>query len=337
MIVSALILADKFCVYEINHELVHDIKKGCFGSLKIKETTEELLEFFVKNYVDTLNCDCNSAYSNLNISLLIAKLIYLLVDVIFVDINIDISPSTFHSKDSMIDENTIRNIHDSILFEKSYYDPCMNDAVYSFREIQKNTACPFAPSSRYWGAPNWKNNKSETENWRVIATELLKFLIVSRKEKLDGFIVSAPSYFSENIESLACFFAKSLKTLSSYDSKKSNCLNKEIDCLWNYEFEGEAMFISVFGTCYDRSNPRFTFGQSATFLFFQPNHTLRFHPSLIDGKEPRTRKWVAKLFENSNSSFSNEYASFEAARYIRPIHINGDIVQWWLYLNNNTK
>jgi hypothetical protein len=158
-------------------------------------------------------------------------------------------------------------------------------------------------------------------------------MAVAKKEKFKGFAVRLPPEFSATVSDLSRTTALLLAELNRIDPAHSTCLRNDVGAVgWKFDWAGEPMFLTAFGTCYPPDHPRYPYGFDHTYFFFQPDFVLRAHPSLINGKEEGSRARILASFNKHGMSYDNEGKDAESERYIRPMEANDPPVHWWLDL-----
>jgi len=213
------------------------------------------------------------------------------------------------------------------------YEPVFSPTHIEFMTSIEKTHCIFAPSGKYWGADDWVRTDSWEANIRRFADGLFRFMAVAKREKFKGFAVRLPPELSASVPVLSRTTALLLDELNRIDPAHSTCLQNEVGTVgWKFEWAGEPMFFTAFGTCYPPNHPRYPYGFDHTYFFFQPDFVLRAHPSLINGKEEGSRARILASFNKQGMSYDNEGKEAEAERYIRPMEANDPPVHWWLDL-----
>jgi len=216
------------------------------------------------------------------------------------------------------------------------YEPVFSPTFRQFVGAIEKTHCIFAPSGKYWGADEWREDESLEENVARFARVLFRFMAVGKTEKFKGLAMRLPASMSDSVERLAETTAMILEELNRIDPAGSHCLDKPIgDEGWKYEWAGETMFFTVFGTCYPENHPRNPHGFGYTYFFIQPDFVLRNHPKMSPENEEATRARILANFNKHGMNFSNENKRAESERYIRPIDPDGPPVRWWEYLKKS--
>lgn len=221
----------------------------------------------------------------------------------------------------------------SVARDPEGYEPVFSPTHKQFVTAIEQTHCIFAPSGKYWGADEWRPDESQEANIARFAHGLFRFMAVAKKEKFKGFAVRLPAEMSDSVERLARTTATFLSALNRIDPAGSRCLDGAVGTEgWKYDWGGESMFLTAFGTCYPEDHPRYPHGFDYTYFFIQPDFVLRAHPALTPEKEEGTRARILASFNKHGMTFSNENKRAESERYIRPIDPMGPPVRWWEYL-----
>lgn len=213
------------------------------------------------------------------------------------------------------------------------YEPVFSPTHLEFITAIEQTHCIFAPSGKYWGADDWRMDETFEQNVIRFGDGLFRFMAVARKEKFKGFAVRLPGEYSATLDALANTTARFLYVLNTIDPARSRCLAGRPGTLgWKFDWAGEPMFLTTFGTCYPPDHPRYPHGFDQTYFFFQPDFVLRHHPGLIGEMEEISRNRILSSFNKHGMDYDNENKEAESARYIRPIKPKDDPVEWWRYL-----
>ena len=62
----------------------------------------------------------------------------------------------------------------------------------NLQRIQSRTQCIYAPKARNWGNPPWREELSLEENLSLLLPYLVRFVDVSREQRLDGYGIDLP-------------------------------------------------------------------------------------------------------------------------------------------------
>ncbi|TQV82392.1 hypothetical protein FKG94_06505 [Exilibacterium tricleocarpae] len=225
-------------------------------------------------------------------------------------------------------------ISDSLSSSKNFstnsFDPSNCDSLNKFNAIVSLTPCPYALSGKYWGAPNWDEKHSFSDNVKNISCWLKVFLVVGKAARLDGFIVVLPPRYSYTVSCLSVTLANFIRIISEDDRNSiDNLSNVNSDENWSFIYSDEPMFITALGVCYEANNPRHTYGVNNTIFFLQPDFTLRSIDALSQDKEQLTRKKIRNIFEKNGVSYTNIKSPREPQRYIRSEYAGKEVVEWW--------
>ena len=213
------------------------------------------------------------------------------------------------------------------------YEPVFSPTHLQFITAIEKTHCIFAPSGKYWGADDWSDDETFEQNAARFAQGLFRFMTVARKEKFKGFAFRMPAAFSSSVDELARTTARLLSALNRIDPSHSNCLAGQPGTTgWKFDWAGESMFLTAFGTCYPAEHPRYPHGFDHTYYFFQPDFVLRHHPGLIGDMEAISRQRILSSFNKHGMDYDNENKTAESARYIRPLNPKDPPVEWWRHL-----
>ena len=213
------------------------------------------------------------------------------------------------------------------------FDPSNCDSLTIFNKIVLLTPCPYALSGKYWGAPNWNESFSFSDNIKKIAYWLKVFLVVGKAARFDGFVVVLPSYYSNTINCLSTTLANFIQAISQDDRNSiDNLTNISGDKNWSFLYSNETMFITALGVCYEENNPRHTYGINSTIFFLQPDFTLRSIDALRKDRERFTREKIRSAFSKNGISYTNTKSPKEHQRYIRSEYAGKEVVEWWKLL-----
>jgi len=213
---------------------------------------------------------------------------------------------------------------------EGFYEPTFSATHEQFMGAVDKTQCIFAPTGKYWGADEWRNDEPFEANIERFAKGFYRFMTLAKKEKFKGFALRFPAQYSSTLEKLQQTVAKFLNALNQIDPAKSNCMQKNISHEgWKYSWSGETLFLTAFGTCYPLKHPRNPYGFDYTYFFFQPDFVLRNHPGLTDGREQQSRDRILSNFRRNGMEYNNEGKGKEVERYIRPMQARDPAVRWW--------
>lgn len=208
-------------------------------------------------------------------------------------------------------------------------DPSTSGLVSEFRSLTADTPCPFAKSARLWAGQPWQSDLSIEENVNRGASGMKMFARAAVLEDLDGYVVGGLDFFpgrtfdhlDHALQTILFTLDQSLKELSAehFDSVG-----------WQFSYEGERMFVSLFSSLYTENHSRYC--KEGTFVLFQPEESFTAHG--IGGGSPASeslRKSVRAEFRERSILYPTDLVDErrEARLYILP-----DLDQrprtWWL-------
>lgn len=204
------------------------------------------------------------------------------------------------------------------------------NVFHDFRNIVSNTLCPYTGGKLIYG-PSWSDEVSFQENIRLNAIELSRFLSHFKEGKLHGFVMELKCPEGQtDLKQFAAFFHKTLLTLSSFDPRKSTCLNQEKENTeWQYEYCGVRMFIASFAPCYSTLHPRYSYSSEFAFLLIQPEESFSFCG--VSSKNQQAKDLARKKFIEAGRPYDSDLIDkrIEAWLYILPEEICDQPIEWW--------
>ena len=214
-----------------------------------------------------------------------------------------------------------------------HFDPSTAQSLASFRTIQENTRCPFAPAARLWGTPDWSLTDDVITNVSRLVPVMMRFCMVLRWETLDGIVaeITDRKLFSD-IDTLAATLKTFLVALSSRDPACATPFSSTVRSEdWQFEFGGHRLFVIVFAPIYESDSTRETYGGQSTFVLLQPEKSFRNLKIPRDANAPVKRHQIRDLFAQAGKSYECLIVNqpFEAPRYLKPLHVGQPEVQWW--------
>lgn len=246
-------------------------------------------------------------------------------------------PEHLNGMEASWDEAAVRSLLIPRARNPFAYEPVFSPTHRQFITAIEMTHCIFAPSGKYWGADDWRDDETFEQNAARFGHGLFRFMTIARKEKFKGFAFRMPAAYSASIDELARTTARLLSALNRIDPGHSKCLAGQPGTPnWAFDWAGESMFLTTFGTCYPPDHPRYPHGFDHTYFFFQPDFVLRHHPGLIGDMEAISRQRILSSFNKHGMDYDNEHKEAESARYIRPLHPKDPPVEWWRYLPSAT-
>lgn len=305
--------------------------KTCRNAEHREEYPRQRLPELLEGLRNTLNF-----YARIEMSLSLPETedasVQLLVNELFAWIAVN-HPEHLDVMESAWGEPPVFSLSKSRVRDPLGYEPVFSPTHLQFIMAIEKTHCIFAPSGKYWGADDWRDDATFEQNAARFAQGLFRFMTVARKEKFKGFAFRMPAALSSSVDELARTTARLLSALNRIDPSHSNCLDgKPGTPGWKFDWAGESMFLTAFGTCYPPENPRYPHGFDHTYYFFQPDFALRHHPGLIGDMEAISRQRILSSFNKHGMDYDNENKIAESARYIRPLNPKDPPVEWWRYL-----
>ncbi len=218
------------------------------------------------------------------------------------------------------------------LFNDTGYDPTNCSSLHHFSHIKNNIECPFAKRSKLWGSPDWVSTKSLEDNVEALTQSLNNFVIVSALEKLDGYVIAAPEEYGASLENLSKFTKEVLTHLNSLDPALSKIMDQDIGhSNWQFSYGGIKFFVITFGTCYPKSNSRYTWNSDQTYIFLQPEHSFE-SANIPKGSAIQIRKSIRAAFKNNQREYYDSKiidAPSEAIKYVKPMKLGDWHIEWW--------
>ncbi|XP_021356615.1 uncharacterized protein LOC110452419 isoform X2 [Mizuhopecten yessoensis] len=214
------------------------------------------------------------------------------------------------------------------------YDAEIVKSLDNFNVIKQNTECIFAKKSRLWGSKEWSGELSLEENIHRLSPMILKFSMMCRQHRLDGFV----------IECFADTLRRVLQVLSDLDPKGSKCM----DAMetrgqrgWVFQFNDITYFITTFAPFYPDANARFAFGGNNGFILLQPELSFALHnlppdTPFTNWDRPKTvRDRIRVAFRDAGREYEIPSSLFRPLAWdmVRPLQNGGPVVRWW----QNTK
>ncbi|MFD5539858.1 YqcI/YcgG family protein [Streptomyces sp. NPDC127079] len=217
---------------------------------------------------------------------------------------------------------------DSRRFER-YFDPGTAPCLDAFRRVQENTACPFAPPARLWGAPTYDATQSVRENLRNCLPILSSFTRVAQREVLDGFVFAFPvQVFGGDVADLSRLLKTFISFLMANDPAGPRTIVRDevLSPDWHFSFAGEDYFVNVLSPRYGNDHTRYTHGvRDYVFVVLQPDAS--FHARIPTERSEETRRNIREAFENIYQGY--EHQNLEAHRFILPASHADTSVAWY--------
>lgn len=222
------------------------------------------------------------------------------------------------------------NARDLKRFVKSY-DPCNAVSASKLKIIQDKIPCVYAKKSKIWGAIDWDSNLSTSANSKNIYPTLKRFSKICRYESLDVFAIAAPDVHGLNTKDLSHFLKDLLISLAAEDDNNT-CMSEDINSPdWQFTLNGTRLFITVFASCYPITNSRYNYDVKSTLVLFQPEISFTSN-DMPRGMNDQTREKIRTNFKKNGQDYTNNIikSNIEAARYIKPIHLEDELIAWWI-------
>lgn len=221
------------------------------------------------------------------------------------------------------------------------YDAENVTSLEHFDVIKQKTECVFAKRSKVWGSKDWSTELSLEENIYRLVPTFLKFSMMCRQNRLDGFLIELPA--EPYVNDITCFadsVRRVLKVLSDLDPNESRCIDKIEDRNqrgWVFQFNDITYFITTFAPFYPETNARFAFGAENGFILLQPELSFALHNLPPDTPHtnwdhPQTvRDKIRVAFRNAGREYPIPSSLFMplAWEMVRPLCNGGPVVKWW--------
>lgn len=220
------------------------------------------------------------------------------------------------------------------------YDATDVESVHNFKEIQQNTECIFSKNAFIWGSRNWDSDLNLEENvYRCLPT-FLKFTILCRQRKIDGFVFElSGEEFGQNIKTFGNGVRRVLKVLSDNDPSGVRCMDKYYVGKkgWVFEFNKWTFFITTFAPFYPESHSRYAFGCKNCYILMQPEISFALHdlppdtPETNWDKPVTIRDRIRIAYRNAGRPYCMKDAYFNPMSWdvVKPINKEDPILEWW--------
>jgi len=214
------------------------------------------------------------------------------------------------------------------------HDPVTEPSLEKFAPVIEQTHCPFAPSTKLWGSFEWDHSKSLKANIENSVPTLVRFCKCSEPEGLDVFLFEAHGEeYGATLTDVARTTIQVLTVLSDSDPSGNKCMDADIlDKDWQFSFNSQRFFVSVFAPCYSTNHPRYSHSSKSTFIMFQPEFSFDRHG--IHGGNlnlDKTKERIRKAFAANNSAYDVELVKQrqEAFLYVMPLNVGDPPIRWW--------
>jgi NTP pyrophosphatase (non-canonical NTP hydrolase) len=149
-------------------------------------------------------------------------------------------------------------------FRDGEHDPSTAMSLERFPPLQAASLGPPAERARLWGSPEWSST-SFTSNVEAIVAGLTSFTRAAVWERLDGYLVSGPSFTSTGL--LDDWLRRLLVEISDRDLDAQVAPGLLDSADQQFAFNGLRLLIVVFSPLYDASDPRHS--PAGTFVLLQ--------------------------------------------------------------------
>ena len=210
-------------------------------------------------------------------------------------------------------------------------DPATSMLLRMFDETRTTSPCPYAMRSRLWAAPPWAASLSDGENLGRAAEGLRMFVRAARHEDLDAFVVGGVELEFRDFGSLSVWFARILQSLAQADRDSQTTLLGLYEPGWQFAFEGQRLFISVFSSLYSDRHPRRCV--HGTYVLLQPEESFSSHGISGGAVTSSAKRNAREAFLTRGFEYPSELidARYEPAIYLLP---EGDsFPSWWKLLD----
>jgi NTP pyrophosphatase (non-canonical NTP hydrolase) len=139
-------------------------------------------------------------------------------------------------------------------FRDGEHDPSTAMSLERFPPLQAASPGLLAERARLWGSPEWSST-SFTSNVEAIVAELTSFTRAATWERLDGYLISGPSFTSTGL--LDDWLRRLLVEMSDRDPVNEQPAPGPLDSAdRQFAFNGLRLLVAVFSPLYATSDPR---------------------------------------------------------------------------------
>jgi hypothetical protein len=217
--------------------------------------------------------------------------------------------------------------------ETGCYSTPEGKAFLTFMNIQATTICPFAKAAKIIDHFHWNTSELFEHNLATILKVMHGFINKCSEDRLDGFLISAPSSFSKSPAMLGEFLRRILFYLSDRDPSEQSCLDEVIhDPSWRYRFGHMHFFVTTFSPCYGEDSTRSTKSGDQTFIMFQPKSSFRLLLSSSDASKHNQHQYVRDKFCRGGVPYNSNY--LECYKFVHPLQYSDEPIAWWEPKNN---
>lgn len=182
-----------------------------------------------------------------------------------------------------------------------------------FNNIRLKSQCTYAHKAKTYGAPDWINSLSVSENLARLLPSFSNFVVVAEKEGIDGFIIQVtdPSLYStpDDVKALVLEVVRFFKDLEleKMDAKARASFLKYLEskgkndkqwCDYGIYYEKKLFFLTPFAPCFPPSSSRYGFGEKDLFFLIQSTSSFALLQQLTGGDWNKTMTLRDKVREN---------------------------------------
>lgn len=211
----------------------------------------------------------------------------------------------------------------------------MTRTLDAFEKVFMQTECIFARKAKIEGPDNVCPASTDPADYiRQSVNKFFNFCDRCKTEPLDGFVfafgsVEAGSSIRAVNHLLRCVFT----TLGEIDADASECLAGDLLREgWRFRCRGCDFFTLVIAPCYDKSNARYGFDCTETFILLQPfesfgRHRPSSHNRIPDVVRETIRTTYAKAGRPYDATINK--CPHEALRFVKPEVVGEAPIRWW--------
>jgi len=214
------------------------------------------------------------------------------------------------------------------------YNPSNTNALQKFFSLKTSTHCLFAAKSRIWSCADWNSALSFEANIVRSVPALIRFMISSRYEHLDGFVWEFPdgNTYGNTPEKLGETMYQLLTALGKYDPSGERVMNLDLNrASWQFRFNHQRIFVTSFAPCYPSTSPRHAFGSQSVWILFQPEFSFSYHNIEPSNKPGGTRDKTRQAFTVAGRPYHiPSRHDLMGHLYVRPMdELSDSTVNWW--------
>ena len=214
-------------------------------------------------------------------------------------------------------------------------DNCDNAPVKCrFEKLLRRTYCPYASLAKISFGPSWRSDENTRENLKRCIDHFDEFTQRIELDKIDMFVLEVRDQnHLQNINAFSTFLHTLLERLHNADPTRTGALIEGITSPeWDFKYKRLKFFVLTFAPFYDKYHGRYSHCEDTGFITFQPDQS--FDRFGINRKSPNRLKVseaVRDAFEEGGIRyhFSLVTRAVKALRYIQPLEVAQDPVEWW--------